>query len=160
MRPERTEKPETTDNAERMPWRQATPEQDGDHAAACECWIWTGATNDAGHPTKRDGDTTTTAARYIYEQLYGPIEAGFVLASLCSTQLCVRPNHREPIERGRFNTERDGRLTPAIAKRALLLGKQGFPVREIAHRLNIGTTTAHRILRGKHWTQTEGDSGE
>lgn len=102
----------------------------------------------------------TTAARYLYEQLYGPVPDHQLLASLCSTRLCVRPNHREPVDKGRFNKERDGRLTVEIANRAVLLGKQGFSVREIANRLNIGATTAHRILTGKHWTQTEGDSGD
>lgn len=59
-----------------------------------QCWIWLGRVH------KRYGAARhTTAHRYVYEQLVGPIPEGLELDHLCKTPLCVNPAHLEPVTR-------------------------------------------------------------
>ena len=67
-----------------------------------ECWVWT-ATTDYGYARFRVGsrsDNTTRmvrAARWAYEHLIEPIEAGLVIDHLCRNRACVYPAHLEPV---------------------------------------------------------------
>jgi len=71
------------------------------------CWIWQGSTT--GHhttETKRArpfygclvvNKKCVKSHRFFYEQMKGPIPDGLVLDHLCSTTLCVNPDHLEPV---------------------------------------------------------------
>lgn len=62
------------------------------------CWLWTGATGNAGYPVFRgEGGVNVPAYRFAYEELVGPIPEGLELDHLCRTPLCVRPDHLEPV---------------------------------------------------------------
>lgn len=74
-----------------------------DTAGAGGCWLWRGAPTKAGYGRMsvggRDG-RETGAHRVAYELLRGPIPTGLVLDHLCRTQLCVNPDHLEPVSQG------------------------------------------------------------
>lgn len=63
------------------------------------CWLWTGQVRTNGYgqaPTgKRKG--RAAAHRFVYEFHMGPIPEGLELDHLCSTPLCVNPEHLEPV---------------------------------------------------------------
>lgn len=83
------------------------------------CWLWTG--NTAGstqrygyfRPGSKATDPKIPAHRFAYEQWVGPIPEGMevdhVAARGCTSKLCVRPDHLEPVTHSE-NRER-GRLT-------------------------------------------------
>lgn len=56
------------------------------------CWVWTGSVGKNGKPRFSDGEWRY-AYRYAYESLHGPIGPGLELGRLCSTPLCVNPDH-------------------------------------------------------------------
>ena len=63
------------------------------------CWIWTGHRLKGGYGmiarTRRLGPTT--AHRFAYECLVGPIPDGQQLDHLCRTRSCVNPGHLEVV---------------------------------------------------------------
>lgn len=61
------------------------------------CWIWTGAINGAGYGSFYYKGRQVKAARWIYEQMVGPIPDGLVLDHyVCNNPRCVNPNHLRP----------------------------------------------------------------
>jgi len=63
------------------------------------CWVWARSVGTHGYGVAWDNRTRrkTTAHRYVYEILVGPIPAGLTLDHLCRNRLCVRPAHLEPV---------------------------------------------------------------
>jgi hypothetical protein len=42
----------------------------------------------------------TSAHRFAYEQLVGPVPARYILHHTCEVRRCVNPEHLEPLTRG------------------------------------------------------------
>lgn len=65
------------------------------------CWLWTGGTRANGYGSfavNAGGRwTQTTAHRYAYRSLVGPIPDGYEVDHLCKTRACVNPAHLEAI---------------------------------------------------------------
>jgi len=57
------------------------------------CWIWPGYKDAKGYGKFR----STTAYRWVYEELRGPIPEGMQLDHLCRVPACVNPDHLEPV---------------------------------------------------------------
>jgi len=65
---------------------------------ASACWIWTGSfsrTTSRPAPAFHVGGKTLQAARWIWEQVHGPIPARRSLRSTCGDSSCVNPAHRQ-----------------------------------------------------------------
>jgi len=72
---------------------------------ACgDCWEWTGVRSALGYGsfhvfydavTKKS--TRSSAHRYAYATLVGPIPTGLVLDHLCRNPSCVNPDHLQPV---------------------------------------------------------------
>ena len=134
-----------------MPWREATAEQDGPHAEACGCWIWTGRT-EKGVPVIRTTDSQTTAARYYWAREKGkPVPAGKVLYALCGNRLCVNPRHREPVtQKERSYRSGEVKLSLDMARRAHHAAKNGMTQSQVAAGYGISRRTAGRLADGSH----------
>lgn len=78
------------------------------------CWIWKRKPNAKGYGQLRNPRTgrTTTAHRYAYELVVGPIPDGLTIDHLCRVRACVRPDHLEPV------TNRENLLRGIKAKAA------------------------------------------
>lgn len=76
-----------------------------------ECWVWTGAVNNAGYGqigvgSKVDGTNRMRSVhRIVYENRVGPIDEGLVLDHMCRRPRCVNPEHLEPVTQ-RVNNHR------------------------------------------------------
>jgi len=57
------------------------------------CWNYTGSINPAGYGQIRQ----TTAHRFFWETIRGPIPVGLQLDHLCRNKRCVNPLHLEPV---------------------------------------------------------------
>jgi hypothetical protein len=63
------------------------------------CWLWTGYLADQGYGrfSPSGGAKYTTAHRWGYEALVGPVPDGLVVDHLCRVRHCVNPAHLEPV---------------------------------------------------------------
>ena len=57
------------------------------------CWLWTAGTSTNGYGRFRIDNHTVYAHRYAYEQVNGPIPAGYDTDHICRNRLCVNPDH-------------------------------------------------------------------
>lgn len=70
------------------------------------CWIWTGATDDAGYGRSTTGSKGRTglAHRIAFELLIGPIPEHLPhIDHLCRVTSCVNPAHLEPVTQAENN---------------------------------------------------------
>ena len=64
------------------------------------CWRWAGKIHRSGYGLFSVGHARhTTAHRWLYQQLHGPLAAAVDLDHLCRNRWCVRPSHVEPVTR-------------------------------------------------------------
>ena len=61
------------------------------------CWLWTGSLSGSGYPVISVGGRHQPGHRVAYEVFVGPIPDGLELDHLCSTPICVNPDHLEPV---------------------------------------------------------------
>ena len=62
-------------------------------AGVDDCWIFGGTLT----PTGYGKVLKTTAQRYFYAALVGPIPEGHEIDHLCEVRACVNPDHLEPV---------------------------------------------------------------
>lgn len=89
------------------------------------CWLWTGAKGKWGHGSFQG----SSAHRFAYKQLVGPIPDGMFVCHRCDVGSCVNPEHlflgtqrdniHDAINKGRFNPWVD-----AANKKRLKIGGQ------------------------------------
>jgi hypothetical protein len=65
--------------------------------ASGPCWLWLGAKKGPYGNVGAGTDGSTTAHRYVWERLVGPIPKDHQLDHLCRVTLCVNPDHCEPV---------------------------------------------------------------
>jgi hypothetical protein len=76
------------------------------------CWLWTGAKISRGYGCCGFEGQPWLVHRLAYTVLVGPIGQGLTIDHVkprCTSKLCVRPDHLEPVTR-RENTQRYARL--------------------------------------------------
>ncbi len=61
------------------------------------CWVWIGAVAQNGYSKVTVNYRTTSAHRFIYEQLVGIIPEGLQIDHKCRNKLCVNPEHLEAV---------------------------------------------------------------
>jgi hypothetical protein len=143
------------------------------------CWDWTSYLDKDGAGkfcTLVDGRARTfRAARYAWEQHYGPIPPGYVLLALvCWNRRCIRPSHREPVPKrdvvrwivamGRPVERADNR--GAMCGRAILTDDQVRDIRAcrgvygamplLAELYGISVHTARIVAQGRTWRHLRG----
>lgn len=57
------------------------------------CWIWQRSTNSRGYPCRRIDGKTVLVHRLHYEDMFGPLPAGYQIHHRCEERLCVNPEH-------------------------------------------------------------------
>ena len=82
------------------------------------CWNYTGTIGTRGYGQIKK----TTAHRWYYEQLVGPVDASLEVDHLCRNKTCVNPDHLEPVTPDE-NKRRMYRLPGTCARRHPQPGK-------------------------------------
>lgn len=120
-----------------------------------DCWAWLGATDAAGYAKKQVGGRTLLAHRWLWEQLFGPIPAGLVVAHGCDSRSCVNPHHL------RLCTQADAvrigigtTLTAGDADDIRRLYDGGLMAPLIAERFGVAESTIKSIVQRRSWRRT------
>lgn len=132
-----------------------------------ECWLWTGALNEAGYgvlrPAGQRSGPGVKAHRYSAELAGMQIDGKFVLHS-CDTPACVNPAHLRPGTaadncRDMFERRREPRgerrsknLTDAKVIEIRQRRAAGEMQKDLAAEFGVSRTNIHHIVRGKTWT--------
>lgn len=123
------------------------------------CWLWQKKITHGYAYMSTADRRTIRAARFYYEQRFGPIPKEMVVdhvrARGCIYRHCVNPDHLEPVTIA-VNTQRGDRakLTQddvAAIKRLLPTMTQS----KIAERFNVCASTISYIKRGRTWSNVE-----
>ena len=83
------------------------------------CWTWTSAHNGFGYGQISINDKTYLSHRISYQLYKGSIPDGLELDHLCSNNMCVNPDHLEPV------THTENMRRSAINKKPTTHCKQG-----------------------------------
>jgi hypothetical protein len=116
------------------------------------CWIWQMKSRVNGYGQVNIGNTTsTTAHRWVYEQLRGSIPKDRVLDHLCRVRLCVNPDHMEIVTIAE-NNRRGLNAHLTLEQVAAILALKGTAtIREIAAQFGIDSSVISRIHNGLTW---------
>ena len=61
------------------------------------CWVWMAGVTNLGYGRFTVNGAITSAHRYSWELLRGPIPVGLEIDHLCRVRCCVNPQHLEPV---------------------------------------------------------------
>ena len=64
-----------------------------------DCWLWTGVLTSGGYGQMSVNGVQKYVHRLIWEELIGPIPAGYDVDHLCRVRNCVNPDHLDPVTR-------------------------------------------------------------
>jgi hypothetical protein len=96
----------------RIPWDRVSKTE--------SCWLWTGAVDSRGYGKL----ALTTAHRWFYMRLTGPILEGLQLDHTCRVPACVNPDHLEPVTQAENIRRRAAALTHCKAGHEYAAGNE------------------------------------
>lgn len=138
------------------------------------CWLWTGSLNSDGYATFHDhGTHSTKAHRFIYEQMFGPIERGLNVCHRCDVRHCVNPEHlflgtqaenmRDCHRKGRYSSEtgqtgsrhHHSKLRESDIPEIRRLREAGVTFKAIGERYGVRDVTIQNIFNGHTWSHVK-----
>lgn len=119
------------------------------------CWLWAGSRLRSGYgivgipKTRR----TTTAHRYIYERIHGPIPPGLAIDHLCRNRACVNPDHLEMVTPA-INARRG--IQPKLNEAKVVAirnryAQGGITMLTLAKEYGVDTSSIARVVTGEYW---------
>lgn len=92
-----------------------------------QCWAWLAGIDDAGCPRFADGSGRVVNARkWVYTRHFGVPPKGYVIAAVCGTPDCVKPEHIRALTKSGFHSfqadlvkSRGGRRRSEFCKKGL-----------------------------------------
>lgn len=130
------------------------------------CWEWLSVVNNNGVAEKQFAGRKVPARRWLWEQLFGPIPEGYVIAQLCGTTTCINPHHlkcttfAEAARLGTNTTLSAGDATAIRAARRALVKDakaKGKPyslkalAKQLAAQHDVSIYTIRDVWRGDTW---------
>jgi hypothetical protein len=126
-----------------------------------DCWLWTTGTDGKGYGCFWSGERRLIASRLAYVVGYGSVPDDLMVCHRCDNPACCNPSHlflgtnrdnmRDKAAKGRCNIP-CGREHPRAvfteqdAIDAIAIRQQGVTIRELASRMGVSKSTAHRMV--------------
>lgn len=137
-----------------------------------DCWLWYGATNNAGYGHLGAAPRKTIAAhRAAYESAVGPIPPGVHVLHRCDNPPCCNPAHlwlgtaadnaADKVKKGRaravYHWRGEGNAKAKLtAAQVLEIARSSGSPGETAKRYGVCYSTIHQIRRGLIWSHITG----
>lgn len=153
-------------SAEERFWKKAKGSADPN-----VCWLWHGATNDAGYGQLSVDGKLEYAHRFSFRTYKRSLRSGEIVLHSCDTPACINPNHLfagthqentdDKINKGRDRKARGKdhpsvRLTEDKVREIDQLLRQGTTQRGIAAQYGVAHTTIEAIAIGRSWKHVTG----
>lgn len=127
-----------------------------------DCWTWLSSVT-AGRAMKTVGGKATTAARWMWSQLFGPIPAGMVVFHTCGEKTCINPHHLRCGYQAEANrSAAHVTLTPADVRhlRSIPLGERSTQrTRTEAMQLGVQPAAIRDVWRNSTWRRPRPNNG-
>lgn len=138
------------------------------------CWEWQRSVTAKGYGQLRANGKGTTAHRYAYVLVNGPISPGMVVCHRCGNRRCVNPHHlyagtpkqntRDAIDMGTFqypspprgSAQHHSRLSEAEVLDIYRRAHDGEALKHIARDYDITIAQVSQIKRGLSWGHITG----
>lgn len=133
-----------------------------------DCWPWLGRISDDGRACKTFEGKSTSAQRWIWEQLFGPIPAGLVIFNTCGNKACINPYHlrcgtqAEANRSGPGSSERPIVLTPGDVLELRCIAREDRTTHRAqieASKLGVSISTIREVWRGSVWRRPKPNHG-
>lgn len=102
------------------------------------CWLWTGSRTHDGYGKLKLCYRTLLAHRVSYEEAYGFVPDGCVVAHACHEPLCCNPNHLRAETQSENLSARNENGTAPLGQRNGRAALTDAQARVIHHALNLG----------------------
>lgn len=116
-----------------------------------DCWEWIGADNGRGRAVKAIDGTNHSAARWLWESLFGLLTDEVQVSPKCGNWRCVNPYHLRAVSRAEVQ-QQSSPLTPGdVTSIRSLAIKGGVSHTILAERFGVDPTTITKIVQRKRW---------
>ena len=118
------------------------------------CWDWQGLIDENGYPRKVMDGNKTTAQRWMWTVMHGPVPAELLILTTCGNRICVNPYHLRATPAA--DASRGGMsavLTPADVREVKRAKATKGPntATFLAERFGCSTAAIRNIWRGNTW---------
>lgn len=116
------------------------------------CWEWLGTVDANGYARKQHRRRSMTAARWMWETLWGALPEALVVVASCHSRTCCNPAHLRAIPLAEAQRAGDT-LTPAdvIDIRRARKSRTLHTARLLAERHGVNPSAIHAIWKGQTW---------
>lgn len=143
-------------------WRHIEPDTNGG------CWLWSGTLLDVGYGQFSVNRAKTSAHRFSWESLRGPIPSGMFICHRCDVRACVNPDHlflgtqadnmRDAAHKGRVSrgdNHLNAVVNETIVREIRALAEAGQKPAQIAKTYGLKRTTVGAIVRRRAWAHVQ-----
>lgn len=119
-----------------------------------DCWEWLGTVDDAGYARKQYRRRSLTAARWMWETLWGALPEALVITTTCGSRTCCNPAHLRACSITDAQREGDASvLLPAdvIEIRRARKTKTMHTATHLAERFGVTSSAVRAIWKGQTW---------
>ncbi|HET6805643.1 MAG TPA: HNH endonuclease [Frateuria sp.] len=118
------------------------------------CWEWQGAIDAAGYARKQHRDRAMTAARWMWEVLWGAVPEAFTVACLHGNRTCCNPHHLVARPQAEANRSGVGATLTAQDVAVIKRAKRGRGLQtatQLATQFDVQPAAIRAIWRGATW---------
>jgi len=115
------------------------------------CWDWCGKPDKDGYGRIQINKQSRPAFRVVYVMVKGDYKHGLELDHLCERNICVNPDHLEPVTPFVNNSRRHQKLTEDKVREIRKLYAEGIQKASLARRFDVTFMTITYIVRRPTW---------
>lgn len=126
-----------------------------------DCWQWLGGHTSEGYPVKCHSDGATSAQRWLWRTIFGPIPDELKITTTCANQACMNPAHWSvDTQAGICRNGAKATLLPGdvIDIRRARKGATVHTITDLADRYGVAPETIRSIWGHRSWVSARGPS--
>jgi hypothetical protein len=126
-----------------------------------DCWVWLGTVDPNGYARKQHRRRCMTAARWMWETLWGALPEALVVVTTCGNRQCCNPSHlrAETFTEAKRNGQNTILLPGEVSEiRQARKTKTMHTANHLAERHGVHPATIRAIWKGQLWRRATSSS--